>query len=431
MTMKINKNVILIVVLVAIASGIYYLESKKVDRSADFEVVEVKPRVEVGQPTAQSAQAPAVPTAPSSPTTPAPSGTNVTSSGSGNATPSSPSTFAAPQTVSGNLSQSEKAARYPLAKEITTPDGFINTNGDSIRISDYIGKKVILVDFWTYSCINCIRTFPFLNAWWTKYKDHGLVMIGIHTPEFEFEKDFNNVKDAVADLEIKFPVVLDNDFSTWSAYQNRFWPRKYLIDIDGYIVYDHIGEGAYAETEEKIQELLKERNEVLGLEDTYEQAISNPDGATTFTQAQSPEIYFGSSRNSLLANGASGVTGEQNLDAPDNPLKNLLYLDGEWDIRPEYAESQTDDAKIVFRYRAKNVFIVASSDDGAIVNIRIDGKSLGDDAGQDTELVGGVDQVEIGESRLYRLVEHDSAEEHVLEITVTEGELKAFTFTFG
>jgi len=153
------------------------------------------------------------------------------------------------------ISKEAKAKKYKPAQEISTPDGFVNT--DSISIGELIGKKVILVDFWTYSCINCQRTTPYLNAWYEKYHDQGLEIIGLHTPEFEFEKDYNNVKAAVEKFGIKFPVVLDNDYSTWAAYRNQYWPRKYLIDIDGYIVYDHIGEGAYDETEAKIQEALR------------------------------------------------------------------------------------------------------------------------------------------------------------------------------
>lgn len=148
--------------------------------------------------------------------------------------------------------------------EITNPSGFVNTNDQPIKIADYVGKQVILLDIITYSCINCQRTFPYVNAWYDKYKDEGLIVIGLHTPEFAFEKDKNNVENAMKEFGITFPVVLDNDYATWNALGNRFWPRKYLIDIHGNIVYDHIGEGAYEETENKIQELLKEREAVLG-----------------------------------------------------------------------------------------------------------------------------------------------------------------------
>ena len=140
------------------------------------------------------------------------------------------------QTQNLSMNKEAKAKLYPPAKEIEKPAGFINT--DKLSIADLIGKKVILVDFWTYSCINCQRTTPYLNAWYEKYKDNGLEIIGVHTPEFEFEKEYNNVATAVKKFNIKYPVVLDNDYSTWFAYENRYWPHKYLVDIDGYIIYD-------------------------------------------------------------------------------------------------------------------------------------------------------------------------------------------------
>src|SRR3989344_6519435 len=155
------------------------------------------------------------------------------------------------------MSIQEKEKIYPAAKEIVAPAGFINV--DNVKIQDLIGKKVILVDFWTYSCINCQRTLPYLTSWYEKYKDQGLEIVGVHTPEFEFEKEYDNVVRATEQFGVTYPTVLDNDYGTWTAYKNRYWPHKYLIDIDGFIRYDHIGEGAYAETERVIQELLKEK----------------------------------------------------------------------------------------------------------------------------------------------------------------------------
>ena len=153
--------------------------------------------------------------------------------------------------------RAQKAGQYPRAVEIVNPSGFINTA--PMKLADIIGTKIIMIDFWTYSCINCQRTTPYLNAWYKKYKDAGLEIVSIHTPEFDFEKKYDNVLAAVKKFEIMYPVILDNDYGTWSAYGNRYWPHKYLIDIDGYIVYDHIGEGAYDETERVIQKLLQEK----------------------------------------------------------------------------------------------------------------------------------------------------------------------------
>lgn len=158
------------------------------------------------------------------------------------------------------VSSEEKAIRYT---EIINPSGFVNTNDTPVTLAEYVGKQVILLNIMTYSCINCQRTFPYLNTWYETYKDEGLVIIGIHTPEFAYEKDKGNVEKAMKEFGITFPVVLDNEYATWNALGNRYWPRKYLIDIHGNVVYDHIGEGAYDETEQKIKELLQERKEVL------------------------------------------------------------------------------------------------------------------------------------------------------------------------
>ena len=148
----------------------------------------------------------------------------------------------------GNASAYElKKAKYPLAIELVAPQGYINLpqGKTNTTIGELAGKKVVLVDFWTYSCINCQRTIPYLNAWYEKYRGAGLEIIGVHTPEFEFEKDYVNVQAAVLKYGIRYPVVQDNDYATWTAYRNRYWPHKYLVDIDGFIVYDHIGEGGY------------------------------------------------------------------------------------------------------------------------------------------------------------------------------------------
>ena len=139
-----------------------------------------------------------------------------------------------------------KEQKYEKAKELAGISGYLNT--DAFKLSELIGKKVVLIDFWTYTCINCQRTLPYITAWDKKYRDQGLVVIGVHTPEFEFEKKKGNVQSAIEEFGIKYPVVQDNDYATWRAYNNRYWPRKYLIDIDGFIVYDHIGEGGYEET---------------------------------------------------------------------------------------------------------------------------------------------------------------------------------------
>lgn len=308
------------------------------------------------------------------------------------------------------MKKEEKSKRYELAKEITTPDGFINSDGKPITINGLVGKKVILVDFWTYSCINCQRTTPYLNAWYEKYKDKGFVIIGVHTPEFEFEKDYNNVKTAVEKFGIKFPVVLDNDYSTWAAYKNRYWPRKYLIDIDGYVVYDHIGEGAYEETEKKIQEALAERMAVVGESGTISQPLTKE--IPVQGGPESPETYFGSARN-------------------DQQIK-LLFPAESWNITPEFAQNISPNAGIVYTYTARDVFFVAEAETETVIEVLRDGKPLGAGAGADTETASdGKTIVKIKEARLYKIIQDNQSGTHTLELIISKPGLKAFTFTFG
>ncbi len=318
-------------------------------------------------------------------------------------------------------------SKYECYHEISTPDGFINT--ENFTIGEQVGKKVILVDFWTYTCINCQRTIPYLNAWYEKYssgggsasggKDKGLVIVGVHTPEFEFEKKYENVKMAVEKFKIKYPVVLDNDYSTWNSYRNRFWPRKYLIDIYGNIIYDHIGEGGYAETEAKIQEALEERKIVLKTTGEVGQDSTRPQEVVSVDPSKvgSPEVYFGALRNEVLGNGKKGVVGDQTFSEPGDFKSNKLFLVGNWDIKEEYAENKTANAKIIFKYTAKNVYMVAGSDRGVKIKVLNDGKEI--------------KLLTVKEETLYSIVENSTYGEHLLEIILENPDLKAFTFTFG
>lgn len=316
-----------------------------------------------------------------------------------------------------NMPKNEKEKSFSKAKELVNPSGFINTA--PLKLGDLVGQQIILVDFWTYSCINCQRTLPYLNAWQEKYADQGLTIIGVHTPEFEFEQKLENVQAAVDKYQIKYPVVLDNAYATWRAYANRYWPRKYLIDIDGYIVYDHIGEGAYEETEKKIQELLKERAERLQTNESIAEGITKPTNAVVASEdVGSPEVYFGSLRNKLLHNGTSLKTGIQNLSRSETLALNKLYLVGQWNIDPEYAENKAAPASILFRYQAKNVYMVAAAETPVTITVIQDGKIIGE-------------KITIQQDQLYPLVENEESGEHNLELEIESPGLKAFTFTFG
>ncbi len=336
--------------------------------------------------------------------------------------------FLSPNEQAMKLSNSDATAGTEKAVpfvEIVNPSGFVNTDNKQIKIADYVGKQVILLDVMTYSCINCQRTFPYVNAWYEKYKDDGLVVIGIHTPEFAFEKDKHNVEKAFEEFGIKFPVVLDNDYATWQALGNKYWPRKYLIDIHGNIVYDHIGEGAYTETEEKIQELLRERATVLGTSLNTEDELVVSGIEEVKTSSQSPETYFGSLRNERLANGIIGKTGLHVGAFPPNIQPNALYLGGSWDITKEYAEAR-EGAVVKYRYNAKEVYIVAESEGGGVIEVWQDNALVEEEAGADAP----ASHAEIRASRLYKLIKNPEAGEHILELRVTPG-VKLFAFTFG
>lgn len=327
----------------------------------------------------------------------------------------------------------EKTNMYTAAKEITTPDGFINTGGMPVTIGEFVGKKVVLLDIWTYSCINCQRTTPYLNTWYEKYKDDGLVIIGLHTPEFEFEKVYENVLAATQRLQIKYPVVLDNDYSTWNAYQNRFWPRKYLIDIDGFVVYDHIGEGGYEETEAKIVELLNERSARLGMD-----AVAKEDGvvsgvdATDFSKIKTPEAYFGSARVQYLANlPTSGCKdGVCNFTSSGNPALNTFELSGAWKINDEDAVLQRGNGSVFLRFSANKANLVAGATGNPVrAEIYLDGKKVTDETAGDAVQKG---IVTFEAHDLYNLIDlKGNYGEHVVEIRFLDSGVSAFAFTFG
>lgn len=329
------------------------------------------------------------------------------------------------QTVAApSYTQEQKARMFPKAPELVSPDAYLNTNGEPITISQFKGKKVVLIDFWTYSCINCQRTLPYLKTWYSKYEKDGLVIIGVHTPEFAFEHVQANVEAALKQFGITYPVVLDNEYKTWNAFGNQFWPRKYLIDINGYIVYDHAGEGNYDETERAIQAALAERAQRLG-EAGIEAGTTSPSEAD-LSGIGSPETYFGASRNDYLSNGAAGKIGTQTLTLPSLTLKNSLYLGGTWDFSPEYATAG-EGSEVVYPYSAKDVYLVASASAGAQIEVWQDGKLVSTEAGAD--VLNGT--ATIKESRLYKLVHNASGGAHTLRLVVKKGTIDFYTFTFG
>jgi thiol-disulfide isomerase/thioredoxin len=332
-------------------------------------------------------------------------------------------------TENGTKVQVDKS-QFKLAPELAKVSGYINT--DPITIADLKGK-VVMVDFWTYSCINCIRTIPYINAWHEKYADDGLVIVGVHTPEFEFEKDYDNVKVAVEKFEIKYPVVQDNDRGTWRAYENRYWPHKYLVDSEGYIRYDHIGEGEYADTEKVIQSLLSERAAHMGANVTFDQSTSSPENAQSvnFGRIGTPELYFGYQFARAPLGNPEGFKPDQAVTytIPENSTiaPNRIYLDGEWKNNADHMELQSETGRIVLSYSAKAINIVAGG--SGELHISEDGSDLtGSSRGQDVSEDG---TVAVEGQKLYNLATHGGYGKHQIVIDAAGKGFEIYTFTFG
>ena len=305
--------------------------------------------------------------------------------------------------------------------------GYINTSQQ--EMDKQLEGKVVLYDFWTYSCINCIRTIPHLTAWDEKYSDEGLVILGIHSPEFEFEKKYENVVFATEKFGIKYPVIQDNDKEIWNDFQNRYWPRKYIADHEGYIRFDHIGEGAYKETEEVIQLLLKERANAVG-STIQEKELVNLDEFEHAT-FRTPELYFGykfaEGRNQLGSQEGFSKNNIVNYKLPDQFKQHYFYMDGMWENNKDGMKLAGDSGKIVLNFNAKQVNIVA--DGNAILKIEYDGGIIPiDSRGYDINSNG---EVIISEPRLYNLIELDQEGPHEIIIKVAEPNFEIFTFTFG
>ena len=320
--------------------------------------------------------------------------------------------------------------------------------------------KVVLIDFWTYSCINCIRTIPFLQSWHERYADEGLVIVGVHTPEFEFEKVYDNVVDATVDMGVDWPVVQDNEFQVWSDYSNRAWPAKYLIDQDGVIRFSHIGEGAYAETEEEIRKLLAEvgsEAEALAMplpenRQERDQTFIEERGRQTpelfagwkFTALQrrggigQVETYAEAAQTSYQAGNQVGVVGH--FERPADYAPNLIYFLGPWIIGPESAvhardtEIYTD--VIVLRYSARSVNAVLTSDSGepykVLVTVNdqfLTEENKGDDIVIDEN---GQSYLTVTSPKAYKIIEHATWEEdQILAMSSLSRDFGLFSFTFG
>lgn len=296
-------------------------------------------------------------------------------------------------------------------------------NSDPQTLANLKGK-VVLIDFWTYSCINCQRTQPYLNKWYDRYKDDGLVIIGAHAPEFAFEKVSDNVRSAVKQANIKYPVALDNDFATWQAYNNQYWPAKYLIDKDGQVRYTHFGEGKYDETEGAIQTLLKESGHKVT------DSIDKIDAAAPVQNGQTPETYLSYERGEHFANAKQFKQDQTvNYTLSDQLAEHEWSLGGKWQVGGKESVSKGDSSVLRIKFTAKEVYLVMNGPADKPVTLKLDGQLVSSSAngGNDVDDKG---QVHLNGARLYRLAKlPEFTSGAVLDISVPKGTtINAFTF---
>jgi thiol-disulfide isomerase/thioredoxin len=305
----------------------------------------------------------------------------------------------------GRQGQLEDGLKNPYpAPEFADIKDWINSKPLSLRS---LRGKVVLIDFWTYSCINCVRTLPHITAWDRKYRSQGLVIIGVHTPEFKFEKDIANIKTALAKDHIRYPVAVDSSEATWNAYKNESWPAHYLIDKSGAVVYTHFGEGDYDVTENNIRTLLGMDHEDFAAPE-----------ALPFSDNQTPETYLGSER----------------AERKVTQLNSALPLDhwglaGRWKIEGERIKSSSPGAVLRLHFNAKKVFLVMGASTGHPVDValKLNGRVALGEAGKDAH--GGV--VTVKDHALYELVNQDSVKPGLLEITTSGAGVEMYAFTFG
>ena len=280
--------------------------------------------------------------------------------------------------------------------------------------------KVVLVDFWTYSCINCQRTQPYLNAWYSKYKDAGFMIVGVHAPEFAFEKVPENVKRAIADEKIAYPVALDNDFATWQAYRNQYWPAKYLVDKDGQVRYTHFGEGAYDETERTIQALLKESGK------TVSTPLESVQKDSSVRRGQTPETYLGYDRAARFMNTKQFVADKPVTYTMAQSLNSDSWsLGGRWQVGDESSQSLAQGATLTLKFSARQVYLVMSGPPGARIDVAVTGQPT--PGGKESKN----SSVTIDGPRLYTVVGlNQFMTDQTLQLTFPAG-VTITAFTFG
>ena len=341
--------------------------------------------------------------------------------------------------MNANPAAMMKAAPAAAAPENLPVEGMLPPLSGAVQwlnspplTAESLKGKVVLVDFWTYSCINCLRSIPYVHAWAEKYKDQGLVVIGVHAPEFPFEKNIDNVKSAVARLKIDYPVAIDNDYAIWRAFNNEYWPADYFIDAEGRIRHHYFGEGDYAESEKVIQQLLAEAGKGNLPANVVSVSATGAEAASDEADVRSPETYIGYMRAKNFASPGGAVSDAAHDYSVADLKLNDWGLAGAWTVGGQYATLDKKDGAISYRFHARDLHLVLGPGaDGAPVHFRvtIDGAAPGESHGADVDANGeGV----VTENRLYQLVRQTGPiVDRTFTIEFLDPDVQAYAFTFG
>jgi thiol-disulfide isomerase/thioredoxin len=310
-------------------------------------------------------------------------------------------------------------------------------NSDPLTLKGLRGRAV-LVDFWDYTCVNCLRTLPYVVEWHRRYAAKGLTIVGVHTPEFVFARSRELIEQAIERFQIEYPVVMDNDYAIWQAFSNRCWPAKYLVDANGYLRFVHLGEGEYEQTERAIQTLLREMNPAVELPEPMA-PVRDTDRPGAACYRTTPELYLGSRRGKIGNEGGFRNAGEPKpaeYSLPQNLAAEQAYLGGAWISAEEHARSVGNEAQpssLLVYYVAKEVNLVMASLDGEqAVEVLHDGKPLApQDAGEDVRIdESGRSFVAVSDPRMYRLVRNQEFGQRLLQLVSRRPGLLAYAFTF-
>ena len=312
-----------------------------------------------------------------------------------------------------------------------SPERYINVLPAALR--DSLKGKVVLIDIWDYTCVNCIQTLPYIKEWNKKYKNKGLVIIGVHAPEFDFEKEAKNLDSAVKQFGLNYPIVADNDYEIWNSLANQYWPAKYLFDKNGILRTEHFGEGEYQEFEAFLQKILIERDSTIDLPELTK-PVRETDKPGAVCYRATPETYVGFYRNHLGNGDENANNKDHTFKLPTKLTKDILYLEGPWTVKREYAQpSGSGPATLAMDYQAKeaNLVIHPLAETGFMLEVTQDGKPVPkEDRGADVIEQNGKTYVKVDQARMYRIMNNSGFGRHTMRLTASTPSFGAYAFTF-